>query len=91
MPSPPEHDGPYPEDQEGQDDETSVDSSLLINQVVARITSGVPEAVCDSRDEDDDGVYCFGHDDSRRLRTIQRTQRNMCQRTRAEFEPPLIT
>ena len=64
-PPPPERDGSYPEDQEHQDDETPVDSSLSIDEVVSRIADGASGTVVDSSDdEDDEGVDGFGHDDS---------------------------
>ena len=61
-PPPPERDGSYPEDQEHEDDETVVDSSLSVNEVVAWVTDEVSLGIVDS--SDDEGIDGFGEDDS---------------------------
>ena len=60
-PHPPEDNGSYPEDQEREDNETVVDSSLSIDEVVAWIVYGAPVSVLD--DDDDEGIDGFDDDD----------------------------
>ena len=69
-PPPPEHDGSYLEDQEHQDDETFVDSSLSVGEVVAWTADGTPGMVVDSSDDEDEGFGGFGHDDSSRPKHV---------------------
>ena len=58
-PPPPEHDGSYPEDQELEDGETSVDSSLSMDEVVAWIADEAPGGMVDSSDDEEiDGFGC---------------------------------
>jgi hypothetical protein len=61
-PPPPEHDGSYPEDQDGEDYENFIDSSLSVNEVVAWITSEAPGDMVDS--SDDEGIDGFGFENS---------------------------
>ena len=61
-PPSPQHDGSYPEDQERDDDDTFVDSSLSIDEMIAWISSEAPGGVVDS--SDDEEIDGFGHDDS---------------------------
>jgi len=61
-PPPPEHDGSYPEDQEREIDETFVDSSLSVTEVVSWIANGAPGGIVDSSDDED--IDGFGQDDS---------------------------
>ena len=56
-PPPPEHDGSYPEDQDREDDENFIDSSLSVNEVFAWITSEAPGDMADS--SDDEGINGF--------------------------------
>jgi len=60
-PPPPERDGLYPEDREHNDDETFVDSSLSVAEVIAGIADEVPGAVTDWSGDEDEGVNGFGH------------------------------
>jgi hypothetical protein len=62
-PPPPERDGSFPEDQECEDNETFIDSSLSVDEVVAWITSGTPSDVVDS--SDDEGIDGFACENSR--------------------------
>jgi len=77
MPPPrPENNGSYPEDQECEDGEKYIDSSLSIDEVVAWIANGTPGAELDNwddgDDEDDEGIDGFGHDDhSRPARVLE--------------------
>jgi hypothetical protein len=61
-PPPPEHNGSYPEDQEHEDNETCVNSSLSIDEVVAWIADEALGEMVDS--SDDEGVDGFDHGDS---------------------------
>ena len=61
MPPPsPECDGSYPEDQESEDDERPVDSSLSMGEVVAWIANEVPGELVNSSDEEDERIDGFG-------------------------------
>ena len=63
-PPPPEDDGPYPEDQEHNDDETFVDSSLSVDEVIAWIADEAPGAVANSSSDEDEGIDGFGREGS---------------------------
>ena len=65
-PPPPEHDGSYPEDQEHEDDkndETFVDSSLSVDEVVTWIANGAPGELVDSSDDEDIDGFCHENSD----------------------------
>jgi hypothetical protein len=61
-PPPPEHDGSYPEDQDREDNENFIDSSLSVNEVVAWITSEAPGDMVDS--SGDERIDSFGFENS---------------------------
>jgi hypothetical protein len=66
-PPPPKHVGSYPEDREREDDESFIDSSLSVGEVVAWIANEAPGGMVDNLDDEEDGgVDRFCHDDSRR-------------------------
>jgi hypothetical protein len=65
VPPPPEHGfGSYPEDQEHEDDEKFVDSSLSIDQVVAWIADEALGEMVDLSGDEDEGIDGFCHEES---------------------------
>jgi hypothetical protein len=65
VPPPPEHgSGSYPEDQEHEDDEKFVDSSLSIDEVVAWIADEALGEIVDLLGDEDEGIDGFCHEES---------------------------
>ena len=67
VPLPPpqlENGGSYPEDQEHEEDEMFVDSSLSVREVVTQIADEIPEGSVDCSGDEDGGIDGFGCENS---------------------------
>jgi len=64
-PPPPERNVCYPEDEEREDDETFIDSSLSVDELVAWIADEAPWVIMDCPGDEDEGIDGFGNHDSR--------------------------
>ena len=62
VPPPSGHNGSYPEDQECNDGEAFIDSSLSINKVAAWVTGEAPGRTADLLGDKDNGIDGFGED-----------------------------
>ena len=64
VPSPPEDNGSYPEDQEHDGDESIIDSSLSVDEVAAWTAGEAPGLIEEPSVDEDGEVVGFGHEDS---------------------------
>ena len=63
MPSSPRgHNGSYPEDQDDEDDNGPIDSSLSLDEVISWVADDAPGPLVDTSDDEDEGVDGFGHE-----------------------------
>ena len=63
MPSSPRgHNGSYPEDQDDEDDNGPIDSSLSLDEVISWVADDAPGPLVDTSDDEDEGVNGFGHE-----------------------------